>query len=160
VSIGTSFKRLNMRRLSGVLVGLALLAGCETIPQPYVPKPSTPPAVAHCNDYTGHLKGATPWALGGGCTCTPSPTLMAKLHADGICPELDEAGLRKLYLDKGIVLRGPKHRYCNGMCSAGPHVVLGGRCMAPPTPGTERAEIIITRPRVVVAGSTTNTQTP
>jgi hypothetical protein len=39
-------------------------------------------------------------------------------------------------------------------------VVLGGRCMAPPTPGTELAEIIITRPRTVVVKSTTTTQTP
>lgn len=160
MSIRISFKRLNMRTFSGVLIGLALFAGCDTIPQPYVPKSPTAPEVVHCNDYTGHLKGATPWALEGDCTCTPSPALMAKLHADGICPKLDEAGLRKLYVDQGIVLRGPEHGCCNGMCDAGPHVVMGGRCMAPPTPGTELAEIIITRPRTVVVKSTTTTQTP
>jgi len=61
---------------------------------------------------------------------------MAKLHADGFCQDMDAEGLKARYRKEGIALKGPGHMHCNGLCSHGPHVVLGGKCMCPPRPGT------------------------
>jgi len=122
---------------------LALLAGCETPPPPFVPKLLLAPPVVYCNDHTGHRPGAQPWILGGTCTCTPTEELMNRLHADGFCAGMTADDLRAKYEAAGIRLAGPGHRRCNGICDAGPHVVLGGKCMCPPTPGTEYYERIV-----------------
>ena len=59
------------------------------------------------------------------------------------------AGVRSSFGDDqyekaGIVLACPGHMHCNGLCKAGPHVVLGGKCMCPPTPGTDYYEKVVT----------------
>jgi hypothetical protein len=123
------------------LLGAALaLAGCETPPGPFVPKAAVAPEVTYCNDNTGHKAGAKPWVLGGKCCCTPSDELMTQLHKDGFCQGQSAEDLRDAYRKAGIALRGPDHNWCNGLCSSGPHVVMGGKCMCPPTPGTQYAE--------------------
>ena len=145
-------------RVSGTTAGclivfaaaaMATLAGCETPPPPYVPKALAAPEVVNCNDHTGHNASAKPWVMGGTCTCTPSQELMAKLHADGVAVGMSAADLRAAYDKGGIKLGGDGHQWCNGLCPAGPHVVLGGKCMAPPTPGTEYYEQVIFAKRPV-----------
>ena len=129
--------------LAGICM-LAAFVGCEAPPSPFVPKQAVAPKVVYCNDHTGHKAGAKPWIMGGTCTCTPSAELMRKLQADGFCQGMSADRLRAMYEKQGIALRGDGHMWCNGMCEAGPHVVLGGRCMCPPTPGTEYYEKVIT----------------
>lgn len=128
-----------------VLAGLLAFAaiGCEKPPGPFVPRSAVAPEVIYCNDYTGHKPGSKPFVMGGTCCCTPTDELMAKLHADGFCAGMSADDLKEAYAKAGIVLAGPGHRHCNGLCDAGPHVVLGGKCMCPPTPGTEYAEQVI-----------------
>ena len=142
------FRRiLPLCAIFAITITLIVPIGCQTPPPPYVPKALIAPELIHCNDYTGHKPGSKPWVMGGTCTCTPTPELMNKLHADGFCLGMDTEQLRQLYENKGIKLRGPGHLRCNGLCDHGPHVVLGGKCMCPPTPGTEYYEKVITGKR-------------
>ena len=131
-----------------------ILAGttisCEVPPPPFVPKSIDPPGIVHCNDHTGHKDGAEPWIMGGTCTCTPSQELMERLHADGFCIGMSEADLRAKYQQAGINLRRPGHMRCNGLGEGGLHVVLGGKCMCPPTPGTEYYENVVTGKTAVI----------
>jgi hypothetical protein len=129
--------------LSLVVIVLVAMAGCETPPPPFVPKASSPPPVVYCNDITGHKAGNQPWIVGGKCCCTPSDKLMATLQKDGFCAGMSAAELRAMYEKKGIVLEGPGHEQCNGLCKGGPHVVLGGKCMAPPVAGTAYFEKVV-----------------
>ena len=141
---------------SGFLALLATLVtmmlGCEQPPQPFVPKSAIAPEVVYCNDNTGHKPGSRPWVLGGTCCCTPSDALMEQLQRDGQCVGTTAEQLAEQYRQAEIVLRGPGHRWCNGMCAAGPHVVLGGKCMCPPTPGTDYYEQIVTGRGAVARG--------
>ncbi len=135
-----------------LLLAVLLAAGCETPPGPFVFKLATAPEVVYCNDATGHKSGAKPFVMGGTCCCTPCPELLAQLQKDGFCLGMSVEDLQAEYEKKGIVLAGPGHRWCNGLCPAGPHVVLGGKCMAPPVPGTEYAEQVITgKPQIPTA---------
>ena len=144
--------RTNLRSRRLLLGGLALvwgvlalaLAGCETPPGPYVAKSTVAPEVVYCNDHTGHKPGNKPWVLGGKCCCTPTDELMVPLQKDGFCQGMTAEQLRAAYEQKGIALKGPGHMRCNGLCPNGPHVVLGGRCMCPPTLGTDYGERVIT----------------
>ena len=99
--------------------------------------------MAHCFDGVPHISGSTPWALGGACCCTPGDDLMKRLHADGVCKDLDAEGLTALYHEKGIKLV-VDHQHCNNLCEFGPHVTKGGKCMVPPTPGTRNYEEVVT----------------
>jgi hypothetical protein len=133
------------RTLFGIVVILvAMIAGCETAPGPFVPKARISPQVVYCNDNTGHNAGSKPWVMGGTCCCTPSDALMDQLHKDGFCQGMNADDLTARYKAAGIALKGPGHQYCNGLCDHGPHVVLGGKCMCPPTPGTEYYEKVTT----------------
>jgi hypothetical protein len=124
------------------MVLLSLVAttmGCSSKPK-YAAKPSTPPPPVHCFDWVGHMSGSTPFILGGTCSCTPTQALMDKYHADKVVPaEMTLADLQKLYKDKGIKLATDR-KECNNLCEFGPHVVKGGKCMVPPTPGTVNFE--------------------
>jgi hypothetical protein len=122
--------------------GLSLV-GCITPPPPYVPVQSgDPPPVAHCIDGVPHIAGAEPWVFGGKCCCTPSIQLMQKLHADNKCVDMDATALADKYHESGIQL-ALDHKRCNNLCEHGPHVVKGGKCMAPPTPGTWNYEEVV-----------------
>ncbi len=138
-----------MRRLGGYAkgaLGLSLLlvaAGCIATLGPFVPKPDHPAnPVKYCNSAIGHVPGSKPWIQGGTCCCTPCDELMAQYHKDGFCQGLSKADLIKAYHDQGIAL-DLDHKGCNNMCDHGPHVVKGGKCMAPPTPGTANFEEVV-----------------
>ena len=106
-------------------------------------KDETPVKVAYCNDHTGHVPGSIPFVLGGTCCCTPTQELIDAYHRDGLLPDYDLSRLIQLYEGLGIqTVRD--HRDCNNQCSWGPHVLQGGKCMVPPTPGTQHYEEIIT----------------
>lgn len=123
---------------------VVMLAGCDVPPAPYVPKADVPPAIVYCNDVTGHKAGAEPYVRGGTCCCTPSAALMKKLQADGFCAGMSAEDLTTMYTIAKCYLANEKdHDHCNGLCKAGPHVVLGGRCMAPPVPGTAYFEKVV-----------------
>ncbi len=132
-----------------LLLPALLLAGCP--PQekhqmrlrPFRSKGERPPAVAYCNDHTGHVAGSRPFVLGGTCCCTPSQELADAYHRDGILLEYGVGRLKDLYRGLGIKT-ARDHRDCNNRCSWGPHVLQGGKCMVPPTPGTQHYEEIIT----------------
>jgi len=129
----------------GVLLGSIILVlgpGCEAPykPLPYVPKPSSPPQMLVCHDAVGHVKGNKPWILGGNCCCTPTPENYRQHVADGtIDKSMSYEDYRKLYRDQGIVT-DLDHKGCGNLCGHSPHVVLGGKCMATPTPGTPMYE--------------------
>ncbi len=129
--------------LAAGLAAVGLVAGCAKPALPYVPAYSPRALQAHCFDGVPHLAGSQPYVLGGACCCTPSDELMARLHADGFCPDLDADGLTELYHAVGIQL-ATDHGRCNNLCANGPHVTQGGKCMVPPTPGTRNYEEVIT----------------
>jgi len=99
--------------------------------------------VAYCNDYTGHVPGTMPFVLGGTCCCTPTQELIDAYHRDGLLLDYDLGRLKELYRSLGIKT-ADDHRDCNNRCKWGPHILEGGRCMVPPTPGTQHFEEIIT----------------
>jgi len=129
--------------LCSAFLALAFLGCAEAPPGPYVPKPLSS-AIVYCNDNTGHLAGAKPWIEGGNCCCTPTEAMLATWQKDGACTgqTLDQVVQR--YRDAGLRLNEPGHLRCNGVCPAGPHVVLGGKCLCPPTPGTEYYDRVMT----------------
>lgn len=134
---------MTLRNTAVSLLLMIVVSGCAQLPRPYVPKGRIAPEIVYCNDHTGHKAGSKPWVLDGTCCCTPDDKLMARLHADGFCLGMDAEELRRLYREEEIKLRGPDHQWCNGFCESGPHVVLGGKCMCPPTPGTTYYERIV-----------------
>jgi len=120
------------------VAGLVMTAGCGPSykPLPYLPKPAQPPQVMACHDGIGHIAGNKPWILGGNCCCTPTPENFAMHQAQGaVDKSMTYEQYLALYKEKGIVT-DLNHKGCGNFCSQSPHVTLGGRCMATPTPGT------------------------
>ena len=142
-----------LRLLSIVLAGLTVL-GCGG-PRAYVDDWTMVPPISVksaggkleariCLDAVGHAPGARPFIFGGTCCCTPTAALLPQFHRDGFCkPYTTVEALRAEYARRGIALESPDHRLCNGLCPHGPHVALGGYCMASPTPGTETYERVL-----------------
>jgi hypothetical protein len=119
---------------------LAALPGCgESV---FAPKPAVAPQVVYCFDTVGHRSGAKPWLLGGTCCCTPAETVLADWHAHGYFTGQSVTEVIDLYHQKGVKL-AVDHSDCNNCCPDGPHVVKGGHCMVPPTPGTENYEEVL-----------------
>ncbi|NIO29541.1 MAG: hypothetical protein GTO29_13420 [Candidatus Latescibacteria bacterium] len=100
-----------------------------------------PPPVACCSA-TGHNPDNIPYILGGNCFCTPSHRLIQAMHAAGYHPDIDYKSLVNMYKHAGITT-DLDHRGCNNLCSNGPHVAFGGKCMATPTPGTRNYERVL-----------------
>jgi len=126
----------------GALVILAI--GCEPKrkPLPYVPKAAAAPEILICHDAVGHIPGHKPWILGGNCCCTPTRENYDRQVAEGTIPrDLSYEAYLDLYKQRGIVT-DLDHKGCGNLCKWGPHVVLGGRCMATPTPGTWMYEAV------------------
>ena len=123
-----------------VVVLASLLAGCVTAPKenPFVAD-TTPWAPVYCFDSVGHTPGAKPFILGGTCCCTPTKELMDLYHADGLLKEMELKDLILLYEEKNIKT-ARDHNHCNNLCQWGPHLVKGGKCMVPPTPGSNNFE--------------------
>lgn len=124
---------------------LALLgAGCEKPyrPLPYMPKSAVAPHPVICHDGIGHVPGNKPWILGGNCCCTPTRENY-QLHrsAGTIDSAMTYEQYLQIYRDKDIVT-DLDHRHCGNLCSKGPHVTMGGHCMATPTVGTAMYERI------------------
>lgn len=127
--------------LAIALLGLLHAVGCRK-EVPFAAKPDTAPTPVRCFDGVGHMRGAKPFLLGGTCCCTPTQALFDQYKADGVVQaEMALADLLKLYQDQGIHT-ALDHRSCNNLCQWGPHVVKGGKCMVPPTPGTANYEEI------------------
>jgi hypothetical protein len=138
----------------GMLVAAVVLAGCEGRyrPLPYRPKaPDTPPILA-CHDGVGHIEGRKPWVLGGTCCCTPTPANFALHQKQGT---IDKSMAYEAYLalhkERGIVT-DLDHKGCGNLCAAAPHVVLGGKCMATPTPGAGFYERVTFGPHEPLVG--------
>lgn len=140
--LGQAVDRLTCSRFVAPLIGAIILglAGCAGPQQrPFQAKPTTRPAPVYCFDGVGHTPGSKPFILGGTCCCTPTQELMDKYHADGFLTDMTLQDLLKLYQDRGIKT-ALDHKGCNNLCEHGPHVVKGGKCMVPPTPGTANFE--------------------
>jgi len=141
-----------------VLAGCAALvaaAGCGGPPYrplPYVPKAPMTPNPLVCHDAIGHVKANKPWILGGNCCCTPTPENY-KLHVThGTIPRsMSYEQYLALYKQRDIVT-DLDHKGCGNLCDHGPHVVLGGRCMATPTPGTAMYEHVTYGPHKQLVG--------
>ena len=124
-----------------LLIGVCFLLGLTACvapyrPLPYVPKAAKSPQPVICHDAIGHNARNKPWILGGKCCCTPTRANYQQHVAAGtIDPNMSYEAYLKLYNEKGIVT-DLVHRHCGNLCSHGPHVTLGGKCMATPTPGT------------------------
>jgi len=112
------------------------------LPHRTTPPPESPPPLAHCNDRTGHQAGALPWLVGGTCLCNPSLGVLADYQSQGAFPGWGVATLQSWYREAGVSTLAD-HDECNNLCRQGPHLVKGGRCLVPPTPGTLNWEEVV-----------------
>ena len=72
------------------------------------------------------------------------PDFIEAYQRDGLLMgEWSVDALRSAYAARGIATV-EQHERCNNLCRSGPHVVKGGRCLVPPTPGTLNHEEVIT----------------
>jgi len=141
-------KLLKPRSLLACLLTVSLvgpLMGCAPKPgafvfTPYSAKSLPAPEVKYCFDTIGHKRGTYPFILGGTCCCTPTQKLLDIYHEDGFLLDYDLERLLAEYRKRGIVIRHKDNRMCNNCCDKGPHIVFGGHCMVPPTPGTANFE--------------------
>jgi len=113
--------------------------GCEPTEKPFEPKSAMHLEPKYCFDTVGHTPGTKPFILGGTCCCTPTKELMEQYHADGFLKDMELQDLIRLYEERGIKT-ALDHIGCNNLCKWGPHIVKGGKCMVPPTPGTTNFE--------------------
>ncbi|MCE1187883.1 MAG: hypothetical protein LWX56_01980 [Ignavibacteria bacterium] len=127
----------------GIIVTiLFVIQGCVSAPE-FTPRAKKGPAIKYCNDITGHVKGAAPFILGGTCCCTPTKKMYDVNVAEGtIAKTVSYEEYLKMYKDKGITT-DLDHKGCNNACEHGPHVVLGGKCMATPSVGTLNYEKVV-----------------
>ena len=123
-----------------VAASVVIFSGCAPTIH-FEAKPVTPLKPVYCFDTVGHKPGSKPYILGGTCCCTPTRALMEQYHADGLLKDMDLGDLIRLYEERGIKT-SLDHTGCNNLCKWGPHVVKGGKCMVPPTPGTANFEEI------------------
>jgi len=121
-----------------LLVALMLICGCALPTRtPYVPR-SRSAQPTYCNDLTGHITGNKPYIMGGKCCCTPSEKLLKLLQRDGYCVGMTVDDLRTLYHERGIILKGGEN-----VTPMEKHVLLGGRSLIPPPPGTWEWEVAV-----------------
>lgn len=134
------------------VAALGLSAGCEAPyrPLPYAPKAPVAPKMLACHDGVGHVQGNKPWVLGGTCCCTPTRENYERHVADGtIERSMSYEQYLALYAGKGVAT-DLDHKGCGNLCQKGPHVLLGGKCMATPTPGTWMYERVTYGPHTKV----------
>jgi len=147
-------------------VGLAaaglFAAGCGPAyrPLPYVPKPEAAPPMAACHDGVGHIKGNKPWILGGTCCCTPTlENYNLHVSQGTLDRSMTYEAYLALYQERGIVT-DLDHKGCGNLCARGPHVLLGGHCMATPTPGTWMYERVTYGPHETITGESLKAKPP
>jgi len=120
-----------------------LACGCQPYkPVPFVPKEGKAPDSIICHDAIGHNPKCKPWIMGGKCCCTPTKANF-DLHVKN--QTIDKSMTYKQYLllySEKAVVTDLDHRDCGNYCSKGPHVVMGGKCMSTPVPGTSMFETI------------------
>jgi hypothetical protein len=143
-----------------LLAGAVAACGCGQAmhPLPFMAKPAQPPQILSCHDAVGHIKGNKPWILGGACCCTPTQANYA-LHVEQgtIDRSMTYEAYLALYKGRGIAT-DLDHKGCGNLCAQGPHVVLGGRCMATPTPGRGFYEQVTYGPHTPLVGGATASQ--
>ncbi len=146
----TNMARGRSRSVARLLLAgwAAGLLGCAAPEGAFEPKPTAASAVRYCFDTVGHMPGSKPWILGGTCCCTPTQERLDQYHADGFCAGMTLEDLTALYRERSIKT-ALDHTCCNNACRWGPHVLKGGRCMVPATPGTRNYEEIATGIRYV-----------
>ncbi|MBM4017160.1 MAG: hypothetical protein FJ288_02350 [Planctomycetes bacterium] len=124
--------------LAAAAAGALAAAGCQPAyrPMPYMPKPLTAPQPLACHDAIGHITSNKPWVLGGTCCCTPTAANFAIHRNNGtVDKSMTYEAYLALFKEKGVVT-DLDHKGCGNVCTSGPHVLLGGKCMATPAPGT------------------------
>lgn len=142
-----NFVLRSTNRFTALLLLLTLLTtGCAVQQTrsyaPFRPKPDQPPAIHFCFDTVGHIAGTKPYILGGTCVCTPTEALLKDYQAHGYFVGMSFDELLQRYRDLGVQT-ARDHQGCNNMCVWGPHLVKGGHCMVPPTPGTTNYEEVL-----------------
>jgi len=141
---GANMNLAPMKATVWLALWAVLVCGCEANykPLPYVAKAPAAPKAIVCHDAVGHIPGNKPWILGGNCCCTPTKEAYARGVKEGtIESSLSYEQYLGAYQAKGIVT-DLDHKGCGNWCSKGPHVTMGGKCMATPTPGTAMYETI------------------
>lgn len=125
------------------LVLISVIVSCSK--SKFIARDTTSPELAYCNDITGHVEGNKPYPLGGDCTCTPDEEHYTVLQEEGsISENISYDEFLGMYRSQGIVTDlNESHEGDNNMCDLGPHVVMGGSCMATPTPGTLNYERVV-----------------
>jgi hypothetical protein len=109
---------------------------------PYVPKAGKAPDPIVCHDAIGHNPKFKPWITGGRCCCTPTRENFEIHRKNGtIDRSMTYEQYLALYKERSIVT-DIDHAGCGNYCDHGPHVTLGGKCMATPVPGTGMYEMI------------------
>ncbi|MBL7188446.1 MAG: hypothetical protein ISS70_19135 [Phycisphaerae bacterium] len=129
--------------------GLAALLFCVFVgacqpykPMPYVPKAGNVPNALICHDALGHSAEFKPWIMGGKCCCTPTrANFELHLKNQTIDKSMTYEKYLLLYSEKGVVT-DLDHKDCGNYCKHGPHVVMGGKCMATPVVGTKMYEMV------------------
>ena len=137
-------KHIGAKRIALLASWLPPICGCGAAykPVPYVAKAPDAPRAIVCHDAIGHTPGNKPWILGGNCCCTPT----RQAYDRGVAEKTIEQSMSyeqylELYRSRGIVT-DLDHKLCGTWCSNGPHVTMGGKCMATPAPGTPMYETI------------------
>lgn len=140
-----------LKKTAPIFLGVVAALTVACVPQntkyhidPYVSKNLTPPPIKYCITPIGHKRGSKPFIYGGTCACTPTPKLMRQYHRDGYLKKMSYQGLVAEYKKRGIVLEHDGGWKCNNICPSGPHLVFGGKCMVPPTIGSQNYENVIT----------------
>lgn len=122
---------------ASISILIALLgAGCA--PKVLPKRDVNPPELMYCHDGVGHIRGYSPWILGGRCCCTPTEEMFGIYQNEETVPDtMTYEEFLNLFKDKGIITDlDVEYRGSNCRCEYGPHVVFGGKCMITPTPGT------------------------
>ncbi len=136
-------RRLLLKAGGGfLLLGIGGCGAPKPKPTPFEPKSAVAPDPVYCFDTVGHMPGSKPFIFGGTCLCTPSKELMATYHKDNHLLDMQLVDLLGEYERRGIQLKTREHQNCNNLCQWGPHLLKGGNCMIPPTPGTTNFEEI------------------
>lgn len=140
---------LRAQKLTAFLL-IIFLVGCAAPKRQVSIKSSSAPEAVYCNDATGHFTNAKPWISGGKCCCTPTRDMFAVYQSEGTV----EAGVTyeqfmALFTEKGIVTDlDSGYIGSNNRDDHGPHVVLGGKSMVTPTPGTYNFEAVVSGGKV------------
>lgn len=138
-----------------VVVGFSFVLGCgpDYKPMPYVERDNSNLKPLVCHDGIGHIDGNKPWIMGGNCCCTPTKeNYELQVRQGTIDKSVSYDDYLNMYRGKGVVT-DLDHRDCNNLCKYGPHVTMGGKCMATPQAGTANY-------RVVTYGPHTDLVTP